>query len=152
MQEQLLGWHTEILQGNPISTTEATSPVLNHFNTQKDRQHVIGEKSLHISDQVPFERRITQELSSTPYVSLPDGKYSLSATVKNTTGFEELNLYSQSGTQTFKTSFNTSNPEWTTITIDEVSVVNGNVTVGIYATGAAGAEAWVDDVRFELLD
>ena len=107
VQEQLLGWHTEILQGNPISTTEATSPVLNHFNTQNDRQHVIGEKSLHISDEVPFERRITQELSSTPYVSLPDGKYSLSATVKNTTGFEELNIYAQSDTQTFKTSFNT---------------------------------------------
>ena len=152
VQEQLLGWHTEILKGNSISTTEAASPVLNHFNTQQDRQHVIGEKSLHISDQVPFERRITQELSSTPYVSLPNGKYRLSATVKNTTGFEELNLYAQSDTQTFKTSFNTSNPKWTTITIDEVAVVNGNVTVGIYVKGAAGAEAWVDDVRFELLD
>jgi len=113
---------------------------------------VIGEKSLHISDQVPFERRITQELSSTPYVNLPNGKYRLSATIINTTGFEELNLYAQSGTQTFKTSFNTSNLEWTTITIDEVSVVNGSVTVGIYVKGAAGAEAWVDDVRFELLD
>ncbi|MEO2081932.1 hypothetical protein [Leeuwenhoekiella sp.] len=113
---------------------------------------MIGEKSLHISDQVPFERRITQELSSSPYVALPDGSYRLSATVKSTTGFEELNLYALSGTQTLETSFNTSNPEWTTITIDEVSVVNGSVTVGVYAKGAAGATAWVDDVRFELLD
>ncbi len=150
VQEQLLGWHTEILQGNEISTTAPESPVLNYFNTQEDRKQVIGEKSLNISDDIPFERRITQDISSTPYVNLPDGTYRLSASIKSSAGFEHLILYANSGGQTFELPIKTAHPDWTRISLGEITVVDGSVVVGLYAKGKAGASAQIDDFRLEM--
>ncbi|MEH6659937.1 family 43 glycosylhydrolase [Leeuwenhoekiella marinoflava] len=146
VQEQLLGWHTEILKGNTISTTDPDSPVLNYFNTTADRKEVVGEKSLNISDKTAFERHITQEVSSTPYVSLPDGTYTLTAKVKNTEGFEELTLFAKSGATTVDHSFAEPSATWRSIQIPEINIKGGNVTLGFTAKGAGGASAQIDEV------
>ncbi|PHQ29852.1 family 43 glycosylhydrolase [Leeuwenhoekiella nanhaiensis] len=150
VQEQLLGWHTEIIKGNKIATNDPSSPVLNYFNTREDRKQVVGEKSLNISDSVPFERRITQEISSTEFVDLPDGNYTLSLKIKNNSRFEQLKLYASSGGQTFEIHLDDEHPEWIPVTLESVNVRDGKVTVGIYAKGQNGTSAQIDDVRLEM--
>ena len=150
VQEQLLGWHTQIIKGNTISTTNSSSPVLNYFNTREDRKKVVGEKSLNISDDIPFERRIIQDIVSTVFVVLPDGNYTLSAKIKNTPGFKQLLFYANSGGQTFEIALDAEHPEWIPVTLESVKVRHGKVTIGIYAKGQAGASAQIDDIRLEM--
>ncbi|MCH5718313.1 family 43 glycosylhydrolase [Niabella hibiscisoli] len=45
VQTELLGWTTEVLQGNKVSLDSSSSPVLNYFNKQADRRVVTGEKA-----------------------------------------------------------------------------------------------------------
>ncbi|WP_051621353.1 family 43 glycosylhydrolase [Leeuwenhoekiella sp. MAR_2009_132] len=146
VQEQLLGWNTEILKGNSISTTAASSPVLNYFNTEADRKQVVGEKSLYISDAIPFERVISQEITATPYVDLPDGNYTLSAKIKNTEGFLKLQLFATSAGSTRTLDFKAATAEWTSISFSNINIQNGSVTIGFEVKAQAGAEAIIDEV------
>ncbi|UCS91645.1 family 43 glycosylhydrolase [Echinicola marina] len=147
IQEQLLGWHSEVKQGNTIVIDDKESPVLNHANTKEDRLHVIGERSLNISDKVPFKRKVYQMITSTPYVPLEDGTYTLSFKVKSAGTFHQLEAYTESGayqkTENVKQSDN-----WKTIRLEEVNVTNGKVEIGFIAHGAAGASCQIDDVAF----
>ncbi len=88
VQIQLTGWATEVIEGNEIGLDSAKSPVLNYFNSESDRKVVIGEKSLNISDKIRFKRKVYQTITSTPYVTLPDGNYTLSVKLKNSSGFK----------------------------------------------------------------
>ena len=76
-QEFLRGWKTEFIKGNKVTIGNPDSLTLNYFNTRDDRLHVVGEKSLNITDVVDFERRVSQQITAMPYVDLPDGTYSL---------------------------------------------------------------------------
>ncbi|KDN55577.1 glycosyl hydrolase family 43 [Flavobacterium seoulense] len=146
IQEQLLGWKTEIIKGNKISTTDANSPQLNYFNTENDRKEVIGEKSLNITDKVDFTRVITQQISSSPYVILEDGIYTLTARIKNSKGFNELKIYANTGDVDYKFNIETENSSWTSIQIPNIAVKNGKITIGFFADGMANAFCLVDDV------
>ncbi len=146
LQDQLTGWDTKVLMGNAPSQDFAHSPVLNHFNTQAERKQVIGEKSAQISDQVPFERQLSQTIQYTPTVPLPNGQYTLTAKIKNSPGFSKLELYTLGQTRQFQTIG--SCPEWTTITLKNIQVRNGKVEIGIYAAGEANAFCLMDDVSF----
>jgi hypothetical protein len=146
VQEQLLGWKTEILKGNGISTTDENSPQLNFFNTENDRKEVIGEKSLNITDTIDFTREISQQISSSPYVILEDGQYTLTAKVKNSIGFTELKMYAKSGGIVFEIKIENENLFWKSIQIKNVLVKNGKITIGFYADGTANAFCLVDDV------
>lgn len=146
VQEQLLGWKTEIIKGNKISTTDKNSPQLNYFNTEEDRKEVIGEKSLNITDTIDFTREISQEISSTPYVILEDGVYVFTAKVKNSPGFSELKIYANSGGVEYKVDMKDENVSWKTIRIDDVLVKNGKITIGFFANGTANAFCLIDDV------
>ena len=146
VQEQLLGWNTEILKGNSISTTDHDSPVLNYFNTHEDRKQVVGEKSLYLSDTVPFERMVSQEITASPYVELPDGNYTLSVKIRNTAGFTKLTLFATSGGNSKTADLTLETPEWTNIRITNIPIKNGKVKVGIEAQAAAGAYAIMDEV------
>ena len=146
VQEQLLGWNTEIIKGNAISTTDPDSPVLNYFNTHEDRKQVVGEKSLYLSDTVPFERMVSQEITASPYVELPDGNYTLSAKIRNTAGFTKLTLFATSGGNSKTADLTLETPEWTRISITNIPIKNGKVKVGIEAQAAAGAYAILDEI------
>lgn len=146
IQEQLLGWKTEIIKGNTISTTDENSPTLNYFNTEEDRKEVIGEKSLNISDKIDFSRKITQVISSSPYVALQDGLYTLTARIKNSSGFEELTMYAQSNNKTFELKITNENSSWKTITISNIAVKKGSVEIGFMATAKANSTCQIDDI------
>lgn len=146
VQTVLTGWITEAIEGNRVGLDSTSSPVLNYFNNESDRKVVIGEKSLNFSDKVNFNRKVSQIIESTPYVKLTDGNYTLSAKVKNSSGFKNLEMYAESaGT---KTSFNITeqNSAWTPIELKNVAVKEGKVEIGFCANGAAGAQCQVDDL------
>jgi hypothetical protein len=146
VQEQLTGWKTEILKGNQISLDSIHSPALNYFNTESDRNTVIGEKSLHISDKVNFKRKISQLIKSSPYVKLENGKYTLTAKVKKSSGFKSFEMYAASQGKTLLYPVEDTNYAWQTISIANISVKNGIIELGFIAEGSAFATAEVDDV------
>jgi len=146
VQLQLTGWNTEIIEGNKISLDIATSPVLNYYNSKSDREIVIGEKSLNITDKIGFKRKISQNISSSPYVKLEDGLYTLTAKVKNSNGFDNLEMYAVSGDKTFKFSIQGETPSWKTISIKNILVKSGKVEIGFLASGVEKSFCQVDDV------
>lgn len=146
VQTVLLGWTTAVLAGNPVSLDSTTSPVLNHMNSETERKFVVGEKSLQIADKVPFKRKVSQQVVSSPFVPLPDGKYTLTAKVKTGEGFRRLEMFAESNGKTNTKSFAEANPEWKTIELKNINVKGGTAEVGFVAEGAANAFCYVDDV------
>jgi Glycosyl hydrolases family 43 len=142
----LTGWITEVIEGNTISLDSTTSPVINYFNTEEDRKIVIGEKSLQIKDNVNFKRKISQLIASSPYVKLKDGTYTLTAKVKNSSGFAQLEMYAMSKGKMQQYAFTEENATWITIRIEGIKVRKGKVEIGFLATGNANAFCYVDDV------
>lgn len=148
VQDFILGWETEVIEGNKVAVNDSLSPTLNYFNSQEDRRFAEGEKSLQISDKVDFRRRISQVIESDKFVELPDGNYRLSAIVKHNSRFNELVLFAKSGEQEFVTSCLENENSWNQITLNNVVVKNNSVEVGIFADGNSDAFALIDKVSF----
>lgn len=146
VQDFLLGWTTEVVKGNAVKVGDDDSPRLNYENTADDRKTVIGEKSLYMSDKVDFERRVSQTIASTPYVSLPDGVYTLEAQLKHSDGFDHFEMYAESGDRRYACRIKGESAAWKKITIKRVKVKDGKVEIGFYANARAGAWACIDDV------
>lgn len=147
MQEQLTGWTSTVIEGNAISfDTSARSPVLNHNNSEGDRKVVIGEKSLAISDNVNFKRKVFQVIRSSPFVKLVNGTYTLTAKVKNSSGFTNLEMYATGNGKMFKYDIKEENANWKTIKVDNISLRDGKIEVGFAAEGTANSFCYVDDV------
>lgn len=146
VQTQITGWVTTVMLGNKISLDSLKSPVLNYMNNEADRKIVIGEKSLNISDQVNFKRKVHQEISSSTDVKLQDGLYTLTAKVKNSEGFSRLEMYAMSNGEKFKSDIKEENTSWQTIRISPIRISAGKVEIGFLADGAAKAFCHVDDV------
>lgn len=146
IQEQLKGWHTKVYEGNEILIGGNKSPVLNYFNTTQDRKHVTGEKSLNISDSINFSRKVYQTIESTPFVKLPDGRYTLKAKVKSTGEFELLEMYAESSGHRKSVKIPASNGTWSTIEIKNVRIKAGKAEIGFRAKGYDGAQCLIDDV------
>lgn len=146
VQDHLLGWATVILEGNKVSVDDENSPQLNYFNTEQDRKQVVGEKSLNITDKVPFKRRVSQIITSSPYVKLADGKYTLTAKIQNSKGFSKLEMYAQGKGKAQVYSVKNENTAWQTITIKDVEVKGGKIEIGFSAQGEANAFCHIDDV------
>jgi hypothetical protein len=146
VQIQLTGWANKVIKGNKIGLDTVNSPVLNYYNTESDRKIVIGEKSLNISDKVRFKRKISQTIASSPYVKLEDGTYTLTAKVKNSNGFNNLEMYASSNNKKFKYNIKKENTSWKTISITNVIIKAGKVEIGFLAKGTANAFCLVDDV------
>lgn len=147
VQDQLTGWVSTVSQGNAISQDSLTSPVLNYFNTAADRKIVIGEKSLCITDRTPFSRRVSQIISSTSFVELPDGYYRLSAMVRVSGKFNQLSMFAVSNRKTFRKTFNSETGEWHKISISPIKIRKGKAEIGFSAEGDGGAICLVDDVE-----
>jgi hypothetical protein len=146
VQQQLTGWTTTVIEGNAISLDSATSPVLNHNNTEAERKIVIGERSLNLSDKVSFKRKVFQTVTSSPYVKPGKGGYTLTAKVKNSNGFSKLQMYAVANGKTYTYRIEEQNSEWRTITIENIAFRNGNIEIGFLADGVANSFCYVDDV------
>jgi beta-xylosidase len=146
VQQQLTGWATTVIEGNAIEVGDANSPVLNHINSENDRKIVVGEKSLNISDKISFKRKVSQMIASSPDVKLEDGFYTLTARMKNSNGFTQLEMYAESNGKILKISIAGENAVWQTIRITNIPVRAGKVEIGFMAEGAANAFCYVDDV------
>ncbi|MBW4889975.1 family 43 glycosylhydrolase [Mucilaginibacter sp. HMF5004] len=146
VQKQLTGWETTILSGHPIVIGSADSIVLNHVNSEADRKIVTGEKSLNITDKVNFKRKVSQIISSSPFVQLPDGLYTLTAKVKNSKGFNKLEMYADNRGNRVNYAIQNENTSWQTISISNIPVKGGKVEIGFTADGAANAFCYVDDI------
>ncbi|MFB9109718.1 family 43 glycosylhydrolase [Flavobacterium gyeonganense] len=148
VQKELTGWTNEVIEGNKISLDTLTSPVINYFNSENDKKIVIGEKSLNITDKINFKRKTFQTITSSPYVKLEDGSYTLTAKVKNTKGFKNLEMYALSNGNRLQYDFKEENVSWKTILIKNIPVKAGKVEIGFLAGGTANASCQVDDVSF----
>lgn len=146
IQQQLLGWETTIVDGNNISLDTSTTPTLNQTNSENDRGFVIGKKCLHIGDKINFKRKISQTITSSPFVKLEDGYYTLNAKMKNSSGFAKLEMYASSNGNVRTNEMKDENASWKTISIENISVKGGKVEIGFYAEGIANAFCNVDDV------
>ena len=142
----MTGWSNEVIQGNKIGLDSINYPIINYFNTESDRKIVIGEKSLNISDKVNFKRKTFQTITSSPYVKVEDGSYTLTAKVKNTKGFTNLEMYALSNGKRLIYNLKEENPLWATITIKNIPVKAGKIEIGFLADGTANASCQVDDV------
>jgi hypothetical protein len=147
VQTQLTGWVSTVISGNQISN-DPGSPALNYDNNESDRKIVIGEKSLNISDNVDFKRKVSQIISSSPHVKLADGDYTFTAKVKNSAGFTKLELYAKSNNKTFNFSIKDENLIWKIMTINNIHVKGGKVEIGFQAEGIANSFCIVDDISF----
>jgi hypothetical protein len=145
MQLQVTGWNTIVVEGNAISLDSSSSPYLNHNNNESDRKIVIGEKSLNISDKVNFKRKVSQAITSSPFIKLENGNYTLTAKVKSSKGFSKLEMYAASN-KTFKYSITEENANWKTIQIENIKINNGKIEIGFLAEGAANSFCYVDDI------
>jgi len=146
VQEHLLGWKTVVIEGNEISLDSTLSPILNYFNSENDRKVVTGEKSLQISDKVNFKRNVSQTITSSPFVKLEDGTYTLTAYVKNSNGFSTLEMYALSKDIRVKYNIGIDYNEWRKIEIRNIQVKAGKVEIGFLAAAAANSFCYIDDV------
>ncbi len=145
VQTRLLGWETEVIKGTEISL-DSLSPILNHENTEEERRIVVGERSLNMSDRVDFVRKVSQKITSSPYVTFPNASYTLTAKIKNSGGFNKLEMYAESGGKRYSVRVKEENETWTSIGIEKLKVKNNAVEIGFFADGQAGAFCLVDDV------
>jgi len=146
LQLQLTGWTTTVIAGTALSLDATNSPFLNHENSESDREVVIGEKSLCLSDKVAFKRRVAQTLASSPFVPLPDGDYTFTARVKNSGGFTRLELYGASNGKVFTHRIKAENAQWQTVRLEHIKIRKGKAEIGFMAEGSANAFCYVDDV------
>lgn len=149
VQTELLGWTTTVIEGNKISLDSLTSPVLNHMNSDSERKFVTGEKSLNIGDKISFRRKVSQVIASSPFVPLEDGFYTLTARIRNGSGFAQLEMYAESKGKTYKLAIKEENTGWKTIELKRIPVKGGKVEIGFTAEGAANAFCYVDDVSLQ---
>ena len=146
VQLEFTGWKTKVIKGNAISFDTINSPYLNYNNSESDRKVVIGEKSLAISDKVDFKREVSQKIISSPFVKLENGNYTLTAKVKNSGNFTQLEMYATSHGKTIKFSIEGENATWKTIKLEDLLIHNDEVEIGFIADGSANAFCYIDDV------
>ncbi len=144
-QTRILGWETVVVKGTEISL-DSISPVLNCLNSQEDRKQVIGERSLNMSDHTNFTRKVYQKIISSPFVKLENGNYTLTAKIKNTPGFQKLDIYAASGGKSYIASIKDENSTWKIIKIEKIKVVDNKIEIGFLVDGIANAICRVDDV------
>ena len=146
VQTYLTGWSFIVSKGNTIAVGSADSPVLNASNSSTDRKVVIGNKCLNITDKVNFTRKIYQNVASTSYVPLTDGKYTMTARMKSGTLFNVLYMYALSNNETFKSDMPYSDNQWHNVEIKDIIIKDGNAEIGFMAEGAANAWCRIDDI------
>lgn len=70
----------------------------------------------------------------------------MTAKIKNSNGFANLEMYAISNGNQFKYSVKEENAEWQTIQITNIAIKAGKVEIGFLANATANASCQVDDV------
>ena len=130
----LAGWTNQVTKGK--------SPINNNGTT------TTGKYALRLGDSTDFSCSISQTIQSNQYVALPDGTYDMSAKIKNGGNFQKLQMYAESGDVSMSNDIAQEQSEWTTVTMKNVTVSGGKVTVGFQAEGEANAWCNIDDITF----
>jgi|GEM_PF-288866 len=132
----LAGWTEKAVKGtNVISNTGTT---------------VTGKYALKLGSATEYEGSVSQVITSTPYVELPNGVYTLSANVKTTGTFDRLVMYAKSGSVSFAKPFKAAGA-FKTVKVENVIVKDNKVEIGFEAIGT-GSECVIDDVVFAKSD
>lgn len=132
--------------------TNKGSNAITNVVTMSDENSVTGKGSLKIGSSLAYDVKVSQKLSSSPYVALENGVYQMTAKVKNSGKFDNLQMYAESGDRIFATSFVSANPVWTTVKVDNVVVTDNMVEIGFLAAGAANSECRIDDITFTKVE
>ncbi|HEX7844616.1 MAG TPA: family 43 glycosylhydrolase [Chitinophagaceae bacterium] len=146
IQKELLGWATTVIEGTAISLDTNSTPFLNHHNTREERKLVVGEKSLNISDKVDFKRKVSQVITSSPYVKLENGLYTLTARIKKGNGFGKLAIYINIDGKTRTFLIRGKKKDWETIKVKRIAVTNEKLEIGFMAESGANTYCYIDDV------
>ncbi|MCH5718314.1 hypothetical protein [Niabella hibiscisoli] len=99
-----------------------------------------------MSDKIPFKRTVSQVISSTPYVALKDGLYTLTAMIRCSPGTAKIKMYAQSKHAHPALNYITADESWKKIRIEKIKVTGGQVEIGFIGEGAAHGFCIVDDV------
>lgn len=145
-QTYIKGWSFDMIKGNKAVQGGTDSPVLNAKNNTTDRETVMGNFCLNISDKIDFTRKIYQKITSTTKVPLSDGVYRMTAKVKSANKFGSLYIYTAVGDKTYKSDIEYDDNQWHTVTIDGIEISGGTAEVGVYADGKANDTAHIDDM------
>lgn len=128
----LAGWKNEIRKGKaPIGNVD---------------DKVTGKYALKLGEAADFEAKVSQTISDTEYVKLPDGTYALTAKIKTGGTFQNLAMYAKSKGLSYQYIITANNPVYTEICLPDIDISGGKVEVGFIAEGSAGAFCYVDDV------
>lgn len=151
-QEFMLGWETEVLKGNAVSLENPHTPHLNYLNTKEDRRKVVGEKALCMSDSLDFERKVSQDVLSTPFVDVPDGEYELRLMCRERGKWDKLDVTLVSGSKQSVLDLKRlkTNDCWTVATL-RGRIQGGKARVIFHAKGKALSQCLIDDVELILL-
>lgn len=147
VQTFLSGWSFAVSKGNTIAVGSSTSPKLNEKNSKDDRKTVIGNHCLNIYDNIDFTRRIYQNVTSTTWVPLPDGLYTLKAKARSGGVFSALYMYAKNNGVTSKADITDRDGLWRDVVIKDIVIKGGSAEIGFYADGKAAAWCRVDDVE-----
>lgn len=79
-------------------------------------------------------------------MALQDGLYTLTARIKNSSGFEGLTMYAKVNNKTFELKITNENSSWKTITISNIAVKKGSVEIGFLAAAKANSTCQIDDI------
>lgn len=79
---------------------------------------------------------------------LPDGVYTLRASVKSSGGQNECKLYANADGTEYSTSLKSPMNSWTEVVIKNITVTNGECEIGLYSDANAGNYVRIDDMYF----
>ncbi len=148
-QEHILGWETKIISGTPVGVEVINSPKLNCFNSEADHKYVVGKMSMNISDTTDFSRTISQHIGRRGVVDFPCGKYTLTAKVLCSEGFEQMSMNIKSGDNESTVNIEPTEGEWEIIST-KIDVSNNSADVFFVAKGKGGATCRIDDVSLTI--
>lgn len=140
--ENIAGWNQVTNKGSNAVTN----------NVSMGDATVTGKGSLKLGSTSAYDVEVSQELKSSSYVTLEDGIYKMTAKMKNSGSFDNLQMYAVSGGKKFATALTGVNPLWTTVKVENVVVKNNQVQIGFLAAGEAGSECLIDDVTFSKVE
>ncbi len=77
---------------------------------------------------------------------LPDGTYTLRASVKSSGGQNECILYANVGDEKYTASAKNGKGQWETLVIKDIEIKDGKCEVGLYSDTVGGKYAYIDDM------
>ncbi len=129
-RNQLVGW-----ESSDNKNGESTGNV-------KDKRYS-GKYSARHSGGTAYKAETKQLLTD-----LPDGVYTLRASVKSSGGQNECVVYAKAGDKEYSANINYEMKEWTDIVVKDVVVKDGKCEVGFRSDANAGNYVRVDDMYF----